>query len=127
MLLMVMMAVGGQAWAVASTFGSATDKTWAATSAMTSVEQGSTVTLDGVVMTFGNVTDGTKDYSWSWNSSNSGLLCTMTPSNDGSAYVSSWKSGDAIPSYGCVFKFVPARRALRSTARAMPPTIPAGA
>lgn len=106
-LVAAAMCVGTSAWAEATVqnFGSASAKTWTYTSSMANIAPTSTVTLDGVVMTFGNATGVA--YQWDYHSDNKGLICSMTPSNDGTNYVSSWKITDNIPSYGCVFKFVP--------------------
>lgn len=104
-LLAVMVPKGVWADATVQTFGSASTKSWTVTSSMKDIAPTSTVTLDGIVMTFGNATGVA--YQWDYNEKNKGLLCSKTPSNDGTNHISSWSTSDAIPSYGCVFKFAP--------------------
>ena len=81
-------------------FGSATATSWAASSSTTNILSGSTVTLDGVVMTFG----GTDNY-WTWNSSAKGVVCDQMV-NDGTNGITSISVGDNLPAYGSIYTFV---------------------
>lgn len=60
-------------------FGSSTDKTWTATSS-DGCANGSTITLDGLVVTLGNSDD---TGAWTWSEGNGGIYPAQMPSTDG--------------------------------------------
>ena len=68
------------------------------------VKTGSTVTLDGIVMTFGG-----NDDSWDYQDKSGTGLITNMPSTGNSAatVVTAIADGTAIPAYGSVYTFVP--------------------
>ena len=61
-------------------FGSESQTEWAATSA-DGCDMGSTVTLDGVVVTLGSPDD--TGVNWTWHAKNAGLLPSQMPSTEG--------------------------------------------
>ena len=63
-------------------FGSESQTEWAATSA-DGCDMGSTVTLDGVVVTLGSPDD--TGVNWTWHAKNAGLLPSQMPSTEGTA------------------------------------------
>ena len=69
-------------WAAVTQFGSTSISEWAAT-ASSGCSAGSTITLDGAVITFGSPDDPST--SWSWHAGNAGLLPSQMPSTDGTA------------------------------------------
>ena len=80
-------------------FGSAESKSWTASSETTDILSGSTVTIEGVVMTFG----GTDNY-WTWNSDAKGVTTNQMP-NDGSNGITSLAVNDAMPAHGGYYTF----------------------
>lgn len=90
-------------------FGDATQTSWAMTSA-DGCNMGSTVTLDGVVITLGSADDAGSN--WTWNSKNAGCVPSTMPSVDGTAatLITSF-SEEALygnmPKYGAFFKIEP--------------------
>lgn len=80
-------------------FGSAESKSWTASSETTDILSGSTVTVEGVVMTFG----GTDNY-WTWNSDAKGVTTNQMP-NDGSDGITSLAVNDKMPAHGGYYTF----------------------
>lgn len=78
-------------------FGSNTATSWTASSSTNNILSGSTVTLDGVVMTFG----GTDNY-WTW--SNNVLLSNQMV-NDGTNGITTISVGDNLPAHGGIYTF----------------------
>lgn len=93
------------------TFGSSTDKSWTATSS-DGCASGSTITLDGLVVTLGNSDD--TGNSWSWHSSNKGLIPTQMPSTDGtkSTLITTFSEESpygTLPTRGCYMVLNPSK------------------
>lgn len=101
--LLCLVGGAGPAFAQATVqhFGSDTDVSWATSSSTTNILSGSTVTLDGLKMTF----MGT-DNTWEWDSSKKGLRGNETPQNPKGTVLKSWNvETDEIPTHGSVYKF----------------------
>ena len=116
LLAVALLCVGQNAWAdnTVQNFGSTETTSWTASSLTTNIKYGSTVTLKGLVMTFGGGTytsaqtvDG-NSYSedfWTWNSNS--ILPRFMPNNDGTSKgVASIAVNDVLPTNGAVYKFV---------------------
>lgn len=92
-------------------FGSLEDTEWAATSD-DGCSNGSTIVLDGVVVTIGSAENS--EVTWSWHSGNAGLIPTQMPSLDGTVetLITSFSDvepfGD-VPTHGAFFKIQPNR------------------
>jgi len=101
-ILAAALCVGTSAWAEATVqdLGSNTTKTFTFTSSQTDILSGSTLTLDGMVMTF----MGTNN-TWKWNSSNNGMVGQNTPGGTQDTYYNKWSTSNGIPTYGSVYKF----------------------
>ena len=96
-------------WAAVVQFGSTSVSEWAATSS-SGCSAGSTVTLDGAVITFGSADDAST--SWSWHAGNAGLLPSQMPSTDGTAatLVTTFSEEEpfgTLPTRGNFFKIEP--------------------
>ncbi len=92
-------------------FGSLEDTEWAAT-ADDGCSNGSTIVLDGVVVTFGSAEDS--EVTWSWHAKNAGLLPSQMPSTDGTAesLITSFSDSEPfgeLPTHGAFFKIQPSR------------------
>lgn len=100
--LLCLVGGGNPAFAQATVqhFGSDTDVSWATSSSTTNILSGSTVTLDGLTMTF----MGT-DNTWEW-STNKGLRGLETPQRPKGTVLTKWNSEtDEIPTHGSFYKF----------------------
>lgn len=96
-------------------FGSESATSWTTSSSTTNIKFGSTVTLNGLVMTFGGSTYTTQQTTnsstfsedfWTWNSSNGGVVPGFMPNTGNtSSGVTSIAVGDALPTNGAVYKF----------------------
>ncbi|MBQ8095842.1 MAG: chitobiase/beta-hexosaminidase C-terminal domain-containing protein [Prevotella sp.] len=92
-------------------FGDTSVSEWAATSA-DGCNNGSTITLNGVVVTLGSPDDA--DVTWSWHAGNAGLLPTQMPSTDGTAETlitefSEEEPFGTLPTHGAFFKIEPTK------------------
>lgn len=96
-------------------FGRESATNWTTSSSTTNIKFGSTVTLNGLVMTFGGSTYATPQSTngstfsedfWTWNSNNGGVVPGFMPNNGStSSGVISIAVGDALPTNGAVYKF----------------------
>lgn len=91
--------------------GSSTDKKWTASSS-DGCANGSTITLDGLVVTLGNSDD--TGNSWSWHENNGGLIPTQMPSTDGTASTlittfSEKSPYGTLPTEGCYLVLKPSK------------------
>ena len=122
-LLLGLMLAGGAStgWAdnTVQNFGSESATSWTTASSTTNIKFGSTVTLNGLVMTFGGSTysstqtttvnkastSSNEDF-WFWDTSNSGVTPGFMPNTGNtSSGVTSIAVGDALPTNGAVYKF----------------------
>ncbi len=92
-------------------FGSTTQTEWTATST-DGCNNGSTITLDGVVVTFGSADNS--EVTWSWHSGNAGLLPSQMPSTEGTAesLITSFSEEEPfgeLPTHGAFFKIEPSK------------------
>ena len=88
-------------------FGGNEQTSWTTSSGTTGILPGSTVTLKGLVMTFGGSTEGTLADQWDWNSKNNGVVSNMPNAGTESSGVTSVAIGDNVPAFGGTYKFVP--------------------
>ena len=109
-LLAVMLVLPQGAWAdqisgdaTVQAFGSSFTTSWMVSDTnkglTNKVKTGSTVTLDGIVMTFGGT-----DNAWDYSNSDGQALITDMPNNNGTG-VTSISNGTAIPTHGGVYTF----------------------
>ena len=92
-------------------FGSTSQTEWTATSA-DGCNMGSTVTLDGVVVTLGSADDA--GASWSWHAGNGGLLPSQMPSTEGTveSLITSFSATapfGTLPTHGAFLKIEPTK------------------
>ena len=92
-------------------FGSTSQTEWTATSA-DGCNMGSTVTLDGVVVTLGSADDA--GASWSWHAGNGGLLPLQMPSTEGTveSLITSFSATapfGTLPTHGAFLKIEPTK------------------
>ena len=92
-------------------FGSATQTEWTATAA-DGCDMGSTVTLDGVVVTLGSADD--TGAGWSWHAGNGGLLPSQMPSTEGTveSLITSFSATapfGLVPTHGAFLKIEPTK------------------
>ena len=93
MTVMTMVPQATKAESTVQNFGSSSDKSWTSTSSTTNIAATSTVTIDGVVMTFGGS-------NWTWNSSNSGLLPDNMVYTGTNTPTTSFTAESALPTQG---------------------------
>lgn len=102
-------------------FGSDSQTEWAATSA-DGCDMGSTVTLDGVVVTLGSPDD--TGVNWTWHAKNAGLLPSQMPSTEGTVETLITEFSEEapfgnLPSHGAFLKIEPSKAgAITITAKA---------
>ena len=102
-------------------FGSESQTEWAATSA-DGCDMGSTVTLDGVVVTLGSPDD--TGVNWTWHAKNAGLLPSQMPSTEGTVETLITEFSEEapfgnLPSHGAFLKIEPSKAgAITITAKA---------
>ncbi len=102
-------------------FGSETQTEWTATSA-DGCDMGSTVTLDGVVVTLGSPDD--TGVNWTWHAKNAGLLPSQMPSTEGTVEsliteFSEEAPFGLLPTHGAFLKIEPSKAgAITITAKA---------
>lgn len=111
LLAIILMACTAGVWAAVLHLGSSTVSEWNATSG-DGCGAGSTVTLDGAVITFGSADDTSG--SWSWHSGNAGLIPAQMPTTDGTAatLITSFPASEPfgiLPTRGCFFKIEPTK------------------
>ena len=92
-------------------FGDTSVSEWAATAA-DACNNGSTITLNGVVVTLGSPDDA--DVTWSWHAGNAGLLPSQMPSADGTAETlitefSEEEPFGTLPTHGAFFRIEPTK------------------
>ena len=92
-------------------FGSATQTEWTATAA-DGCDMGSTITLDGVVVTLGSADD--TGAGWSWHAGNGGLLPSQMPSTEGTveSLITSFSATapfGPVPTHGAFLKIEPTK------------------
>lgn len=88
-------------------FGGDEQLSWTTSSSTTGILPGSTVTLKGLVMTFGGSTAGIYNDQWDWNGDNKGVVSKMPNKGSSSTGVTSVAIGDYVPAFGGTYKFVP--------------------
>ena len=114
LVFLAMLAGSISSYADIKQFGSLEDTEWAATSD-DGCSNGSTIVLDGVVITIGSPEDA--EVSWSWHAGNAGLIPTQMPSTEGTveSLITSFMDvepfGD-LPTHGAFFKIQPNRPGL---------------
>ncbi|MBR1800273.1 MAG: glycosyl hydrolase 115 family protein [Bacteroidaceae bacterium] len=112
-ILIVLAALAGTAgaWAAVVQFGSTSTTEWTATSA-DGCNSGSTITLDGAVVTLGSADNSS--VTWDWNAKNGGLLPSQMPTTDGttSTLITSFSAASpfgTLPTQGCFLKIEPTK------------------
>ena len=114
LVFLAMLAGSISSYADIKQFGSLEDTEWTAT-ADDGCSNGSTIVLDGVVVTIGSADD--TEVSWTWNAKNAGLLPSQMPSTDGTvetlitSFMDSEPFGE-LPTHGAFFKVQPSRPGL---------------
>ena len=109
----MLLAGASNTWAgTVQQFGSPEATSWTTSSSTTEILPGSTVTLNGVVMTFGGSTAGTYDDQWDWlDGKNSGIVSKMpNKGSNSTGYVNTDVAvGNTVPAFGGTYKFVPSK------------------
>lgn len=106
--------MGANVWADATVqhFGSAEQTSWTTSSSTTDILPGSTVTLNGIVMTFGGSSAGIYDDQWVWVADNKGIRSNQMPNkgSNSTGYVNTDVAvGNTVPAFGGTYKFVPSQ------------------
>ena len=111
LITMCVLACSAGLFAAVVQFGGTSQKSWTAT-ASDGCDNGSVITLDGVVVTLGSADDS--GVSWSWHAGNQGLLPSQMPSTDGTAatLITSFSATDpfgTLPTHGAFLKIEPTK------------------
>ncbi|MBQ9285373.1 MAG: glycosyl hydrolase 115 family protein [Bacteroidaceae bacterium] len=113
-ILIVLAALAGTAgaWAAVTQFGGTETKEWTATSA-DGCNSGTTITLDGAVVTLGSADNSS--VTWDWNAKNGGLLPSQMPTTDGTTgtLITSFSATSpfgTLPTKGCFLQIQPTKK-----------------